>query len=214
MKLEEGNPLIEEFLYEYFTKEQRVDSSEQLLYNSINHVSVDGLNLEFGVWRGGSINYLGALKPNLKFYGFDSFKGLPEDWSTFYPKGWMAVDGPPKTCVNVELVVGLFQDTLKPFLEKHPEKVAFLNLDADLYSSTKYVLFTLADHNRLQSGTVIKFDEVFYQDSPHTILDDEHRVFNEFIVTYDVEFNWLYFTTKRFTVRAVLEITRFGGRRT
>ena len=213
MKLEDGKILVNKFINKYFTLRPPRPSRLNLLENTLSRALLSGLFLEFGVWKGASINHLANLRPNQKFYGFDCFKGLPEDWSTFYPKGWMTLDKLPEVKDNVELVVGLFQDILEPFLEAHKEKVAFLHLDADLYSSTKYVLFTLADHNRLQRGTVIEFDEIFYQDSKTTMLDDEHRVFNEFMETYNVKVQWLYFFQRRATVRASLIIEYFGGKR-
>jgi hypothetical protein len=36
--------------------------------------------MEFGVSRGVTINFLAALNPMKKIYGFDSFEGNPEDW--------------------------------------------------------------------------------------------------------------------------------------
>ena len=213
MNLEDGKILVNKFVNKYFILKQPRPSRLKLLENTVRRAFLNGLFLEFGVWKGTSINHLSTQRPNQKFYGFDCFTGLPEDWSTFYPKGWMGLDGVPEVRDNVELVVGLFQDTLEPFLETHEEEVAFLHLDADLYSSTKYVLFTLADHNRLQRGTVIEFDEVFYQDSPDTLLDDEHRVFNEFMETYNVKVSWLYFFQQRSTIRASLIIEYFGGKK-
>jgi len=216
MKLVDGKKLVDEFIKKYFREEQRQLSRPDLLWKSVSHVSVKGLYLEFGVWQGLSLNHLASIKRDKTFYGFDSFEGLPEDWSEFCPKGWMKVDKLPVVRKNVVLIKGLFQDTLEPFLEEHKDKVAFLHLDADLYSSTKYVLFALADKDRLQKGTVIEFDEVFYQDSPDTVLDDEHRVFNEFIKVYDVEFEWLWFFQLRqrpYTTRASLIIKEFRGKR-
>lgn len=36
--------------------------------------------LEFGVFKGESINAISELLPSATIYGFDSFLGLPEDW--------------------------------------------------------------------------------------------------------------------------------------
>lgn len=213
MNLVEGQKLVDAFLDRYFSKKQRVKSRNNLLKRSVKRAHLNGLFLEFGVETGYSLNHLAKIKHNQKFYGFDCFTGLPEDWSEYYPKGHMKVDKIPLIRKNVELVIGLFQDTLEPFLEKLKEPVAFLHLDADLYSSTKYVLFTLADEGRLQPGTVIEFDEIFFQDSPNTLLDDEYRVFTEFIEAFDVDFRWLWFFQYRSTTRASLIILRFGGSR-
>ncbi|MDN3508922.1 MAG: hypothetical protein P0S93_02700 [Candidatus Neptunochlamydia sp.] len=31
-------------------------------------------------WTGKIVNYIAALNPTKKIYGFDSFEGFPEDW--------------------------------------------------------------------------------------------------------------------------------------
>ncbi|MEA2981509.1 MAG: hypothetical protein QOF09_3332, partial [Alphaproteobacteria bacterium] len=41
----------------------------------------DGLHLEFGVYKGDSINHFAGLSPDVTWYGFDSFEGLPEAWT-------------------------------------------------------------------------------------------------------------------------------------
>lgn len=125
-----------------------------------SHVKNDGLWLEFGVCSGRTINLISRCTPN-KVYGFDSFCGLPEDWGNHQPKGAYDVEGIlPSVNENVELVVGLFQETLDDFLSNHLDKdVSYLHLDADLYSSTKFVLDKLSD--RIFSGTVVSFDEIY-----------------------------------------------------
>jgi len=120
-----------------------------------------GFALEFGVFNGNSLNHLATLVKEQNFYGFDSFEGLPEDWMLTdthkNPKGLFKTVV-PEVCDNVQLVIGWFSDTLPGWLEKHQGNVGFLHMDADLYSSTKYVLETL--NNRIVKGTVIVFDEL------------------------------------------------------
>lgn len=197
LTLKDGKKLIDNFLSENFTEDQRAPSRLHLLKHSVTQAVNDGLFLEFGVLGGYSLRYLTECRPDRRFYGFDTFKGIPENWGDFYPKGYGEQDHIPQIPGDVILVEGLFQDTLEPFLEEHIESVSFLHLDADLYSSTKYVLFTLADAGRLRSGTIIEFDEVFYQDSKNTILNDEYRVYLEFIEKYDVKVRWIQFYQKR-----------------
>lgn len=181
------------FMSKYFTEDQRAPSRLKLLKWSINKAIKPGLFLEFGVWKGASLKFLAECRPDKRFYGFDTFKGLPESWSKFYPRGHGKLDNLPYIPGDVVLIEGLFQDTLEPFLEEHNEPVSFIHLDADLYSSTNYVLSTLADANRLQKGTIIQFDQVFYQDSPNTVLDDEYRAYQDFMRKYDVQVRWLKF---------------------
>lgn len=117
--------------------------------------------LEFGVKSGRTVNYMASHTNNRPVYGFDSFEGLPEDWRNKYPKGKFTQDGIlPPVRRNVELIKGWFDQTLEPFLSRVPGQMSLLHLDADLYSSTKYVLDTLTSHNRIKPGTVIVFDEI------------------------------------------------------
>lgn len=133
---------------------------------------LEGLVLEFGVASGATINHLArshALRER-RLYGFDSFCGLPEPWAA-YPVGHFACE-PPAVAANVELVVGLFAETLPPFLAAHEDACALIHLDADLYSSTRLVLE--ACDARIVSGTVIELDEYFVEGS-------EQRAFQEWL---------------------------------
>jgi len=197
LTLKEGKKTIDTFLRENFTEKQRAPSRLDLIKYSVKQAVNDRLFLEFGVLGGYSLKYLAECRPDRRFYGFDTFEGIPENWGEFYPKGHGKQDHIPQIPGDVILIKGLFQDTLEPFLEDHPEPVSFLHLDADLYSSTKYVLFTLADAGRIQKGTIIEFDEVFFQDSKYTILDDEYQVYLEFLEKYDVKVRWIQFYQRR-----------------
>jgi len=115
-----------------------------------------GLFLEFGVWTGGTINFLSSLNPDKKFYGFDSFEGLPENWEGIVNKGHFKTDI-PKVNDNVELVVGWFDQTLDKFLEEHDETISFVHLDADLYSSIDYVLKKI--ESKIEDKCVFIFDD-------------------------------------------------------
>jgi hypothetical protein len=58
-------------------------------------------------------------------------------------------------------VKGWFEATLPGFLAAHPEPVALLHLDCDIYSAAAFVLRQLLSHGRLVAGSVIIFDELF-----------------------------------------------------
>ena len=122
-------------------------------------VPASGLILEFGVYKGASINRLGESFQARAIYGFDSFEGLREAWSFLEAGAFADAAGAlPKVPANVTLVKGWFEDTLPKFLAEHPGPVALLHIDCDLYSSTACVLKLLSD--RIVAGTVIMFDEL------------------------------------------------------
>ena len=102
--------------------------------------------LEFGVASGKTINYISNFT-NDKVYGFDSFEGLPEKWRDGFDKSTFNRNGNlPKVNSNVKLIKGWFNDTLLNFIQKQNKKVSFIHMDADLYSSTKYVLDILKNY--------------------------------------------------------------------
>lgn len=145
--------------------------------------AMDGLILEFGVASGFTINQIARAVEGRKVYGFDSFDGLPEDWRPDVPADSFRQSALPVVEPNVELVVGMFADTLPDFLEKHGEPVAFIHIDCDLYSSTKCVLDHLKD--RMQDGTIIAFDEIR---SYQGFEEHEYKAFNEFL--QETGYNW------------------------
>jgi len=134
---------------------------------------VDGLYMEFGVFKGTTINHCSSKLKDKTFYGFDSFEGLPEAWDLVgntghnvskiqvKEKGHFALDKLPKVNDNVKLVEGFFDQSLQPWMKENitdQSKIAWLHLDADLYSSTIYVLEQL--NNYIVPGTIIRFDEI------------------------------------------------------
>jgi Tfp pilus assembly protein PilF len=156
-----------------------------------------GLVLEFGVRFGNTIRQIATLA-NQQVYGFDSFEGLPEVWH-HEPKGSYTTRGEiPKVPANVELIAGWFDETLPIFLKNHPGPARFLNIDCDIYSSTKTVLNLLAP--RIVSGTVIVFDE--YIGNEHW-REDEHKAFQEAVAKYKWDYEYLCFSafTKQVAVR-------------
>lgn len=129
--------------------------------------------LEFGVFRGSSMRWWlqHQSHPNSLFAGFDTFTGLPEDWLPDKPKGTFSTEGiaPDVGDTRCQFVKGLFQDTLVPFTA-HVDwsRPTVIHLDADLFSSTLFVLLTVMP--RLKPGDMLIFDEF------HDYLD-EFRAF-------------------------------------
>jgi hypothetical protein len=117
-----------------------------------------GLALEFGVFRGNSLEVIAEGRGRRDVYGFDSFQGLPEDYRPHVRAGAFATNELPEVD-GAELVVGWFQDTLPGFLAAHPGPVHLLHVDGDLYSSAVTVLEHVGP--RLVPGSVVVFDEFF-----------------------------------------------------
>ncbi|WP_417431548.1 TylF/MycF/NovP-related O-methyltransferase [Kiloniella sp.] len=123
-----------------------------------------GYSMEFGVYKGDTLNHLATNHPAETFWGFDSFCGLPEKWylshdkKNVVPKNWFALDELPKTAENVKLAPGWFDDALPSWLEKNEGPVSFAHMDCNLYSSTKTVLTHL--DARIVTGTILVFDEL------------------------------------------------------
>ena len=115
--------------------------------------------LEFGVFKGSSSNFFSKYLN--KLYAFDSFEGLKEDWTgTSETKGSFNLNKQiPKLNSNIEIIIGLVENTLEEFLKKHNPKINFVHLDMDNYSPTKYVLEKLKPF--LVKDSIIIFDELY-----------------------------------------------------
>jgi hypothetical protein len=143
------------------------------------------LYLEFGVFKGASLRAWSQLlrNPGSELHGFDSFEGLPEIWNAYNPQGKFDTQG---SMVHIDdprvvLHVGWFQETLPDFVVPQHDRL-LLHIDADLYSSAKYVLDSL--RGDICPGTIILFDE-FY-DHMH-----ELRAFSEFLAGSQMRFRFL-----------------------
>lgn len=138
--------------------------------------------LEFGVAAGHSFKWWVGhqLNPASRFHGFDTFTGLPEDWGVF-KAGAMSTDSklPDVQDGRATFHAGLFQDTLPGFLRNFQRDGRLLvQLDADLYTSTLYVLGSIA--HILRPGDVVMFDEFF-------VPTHEFKAFREFTASFRVK---------------------------
>jgi|SRR5215469_580686 len=142
----------------------------------------DGTFMELGVWQGKSFNEIcKAFYPH-KVYGFDWFRGLPEDWADDGSKGLLNLHGVPPDCPeNGEFVIGLVRGTLPDFVPKHAP-AAFVHFDMDLYSSTAEALHYL----KFRPGAILAFDEIDNHIRNH---NHEQRALREWIedAPYDFE---------------------------
>ena len=79
--------------------------------------------------------------------------------------------------------VGLFQETLLPFATHHDfSRRLVIHLDADLYSSTLFVLTTLARY--FKHGDIVFFDNFICS-------TDEFRAFEDFARAFRVKYEVL-----------------------
>jgi hypothetical protein len=158
----------------------------------------ESLVLEFGVWKGESINFLARAIPQCKVFGFDSFQGLEENWYGYtLAKNAFNMNGKlPKVRKNVELIPGWYENTLCNFVKMHSNlPISLLHLDSDTYSPTKYVLTTLK--NQLSRGSIIVFDEFFGY--PNWELH-EYKAWTEFVDENSVNFKYLGYTNMQVAV--------------
>jgi len=150
---------------DYFT--WKIDNNKRFnLYNNIIlqfKLELSIINyFEFGVSTGVSFKYWTTHLTNSKnrYFGFDTFEGLPEKWGLFYEKGDMKSNVPNLNDDRATFIKGLFQDTLPDFLvnntiDKSIKKI--IHLDADLFTSTLFVLGSIAPI--LNKGDILIFDE-------------------------------------------------------
>lgn len=166
------------------------DDREDLWGHALESASLEGLHLEFGVWKGNSINSIARAVSPVDVFGFDSFEGLREDWpGTHRRTGHFDTNGTlPEVESNVQLVKGWFQVTLPEFLTSHQGNVAFLHLDADTYESTLYVLEQLK--SQIVAGTVIVFDE--YLGIPNW-KNNEFKAWKEFRQSQKLDYCYIGF---------------------
>lgn len=150
-----------------------------------------GLVCEFGVAGGKTLRHI-AKAWGGPVHGFDSFEGLPEDWTgTAEQAGRFNLKGKlPRLPANAQLHVGWFNRSIPPFLVSHPGPAALLHLDADLYSSTKIVLDLF--RARIGPGTVLVFDE--YANYPNW-REHEFKAFQEFIAESGLKYHYIGFST-------------------
>lgn len=174
------------------------ETQKELISYSLNQTQVPGYYLEFGVFTGGTMRYMAKRKPQAEFHGFDSFEGLPSDWSGMpFVKNTFSVKGAlPKVPANVSLHKGWFNETLPTWRKQHAGKVAFMHIDCDLYSSTVDILENLAD--RVQVGTIVLFDEYFNYPNWE---NHEFKAWKEFVTKYRIEYDYIGFARQQVAIR-------------
>lgn len=159
-------------LYEYLIASQKLDKDIDYL--------------EFGVSKGVSFKWwMKTLKDSSnRFYGFDTFTGLPEDWGHFKKGDMHNDDSLPKIDDDRHTFYkGLFQDTIYKFLKEYnPNKRRIIHMDADIYSATIFVLNVLAPY--LKKDDIILFDEF-------NVPMHEFKAFSEWVETNYIKYEVL-----------------------
>ncbi len=190
-----------EFILENLRVAETFGHPHDTLRHALGLIEIPGMALEFGVASGTTLRIVAEAFTEREgtVAGFDVFSGLPETWRTGFPVGEFAQESIPEV-PGAQLVPGLFENTLPSFLNDESGPVAFLHLDADLYSSTKTVLDLLGD--RLVPGSIVVFDEFFNYPGWQ---QHEYRAWTEFVTRTGISFEYLGYTVDNEQV--IVEIT-------
>ena len=190
-----------EYVRTHMSDVDSVTSNFELLSLGLDRADLhkDRLVCEFGVWSGATINHIASHVPG-KVYGFDSFEGLPERWRDGFPRSTFKTSELPQVRTNVELVQGWFEETLPSFLAAHPQDMAFLHIDCDLYSSTRTVLELFSP--RISPGCIIVFDEYFNYPGWR---EGEYKAFQEYVQTRGIKYRYLGFNRNHEQVAVMIE---------
>lgn len=151
---------------DFYSVRRNYDKRYKLYASIISHYNFtekEIIYVEFGVAEAHSFKWWATHNTNVdsKFFGFDTFEGLPENWGAFYKKGDMSSSLPDIGDSRAKFIKGIFQDTLPAFLDETENslkiKQKIIHMDADLFSSTIFVLSQL--YRFLNKGDIILFDE-------------------------------------------------------
>jgi O-methyltransferase len=164
--------------------ENRFQLHEFVVNEEVKNQSID--YLEFGVASGIAFKWWVEKNknPETRFYGFDVFTGLPEDFGVMKKHHYDTEGITPKIDDDrVTFIKGLFQDSLPLFLEDYTSNQRkVIHMDADLYSSTLFVLTCLLP--LLKKDDIIIFDEF-------GVPTHEFRAFSDIIHSYNLKFELL-----------------------
>lgn len=139
---------------------------------------------EFGVHTGVATRFFLAANthPSSRFFGFDSFEGLPEDWKGGMDKGHFSTNGAPPEIDDprVRFVPGFFNRSLPEFFEAFEPSgnAVVVHFDADLYTSTVCAMSYVVPQFR-RRRMLWMFDE---------FLNEELAAFETFVRAFDLPF--------------------------
>lgn len=174
--------------YDIFKKLRKRKHSKKILNSILTFFKQDftdpDIILEFGVYKGGSINLLANRFPKTSIHGFDSFDGFPNDGRKDWQQDFKC--NPPRVRKNVILHTGYFSETLPSFKKTLDSRhIKLIHIDCDIYSSTKDIFNNLSDN--IKEGTVIIFDELINYKG---FLNNEMKALYEFLQEKTLRFEW------------------------
>ena len=168
-----------------------------------NLLNTSGLILEFGCWKGQTIDMISDYTPKT-VYGFDTFKGIEYQWGETNMKKF-ELDKIPTTVhkldkseqykstgiitsfnKNVTFIQGLFSDTLPKFMKLHNNPISFIHIDCDVYESTK-TIFDCCGKN-ISNGCIIVFDDLF---NYKNFQNHEIKAFYEWSTENNIQYEWI-----------------------
>ncbi len=213
------NKVVHHFYYSYIhgfaSAQKEVLPALEKCFKKINGTEVieKGDYSEFGIFKGYTFwyaqNHVATMNiKNMRFFGFDSFQGLPQvgeidrtenndfykgQYSFSYDKVRKKLDGKDVDWGKTFLIEGFFCDTLNSDLKKKYllKKIALALIDCDLYSSSVDVLNFIKD--LVVDGTVLMFDDwnCFNKDNSkgqrramHEFLENNTQFFVEDFFSY------------------------------
>jgi hypothetical protein len=164
--------------------EDRFKLHEFVINEEIKDQAID--YLEFGVASGIAFKWWvdKNRNPESRFYGFDVFTGLPEDFGVMKKHHYDTEGQTPKIDdERVTFISGLFQDSLPGFLDTYKAyQRKVIHMDADLYSSTLFVLACVLPY--LRKEDILIFDEF-------GVPTHEFRAFTEIVSSHNLQFEVL-----------------------
>lgn len=200
-------------IYERSTTQTRIHDDHHALRREVfGQRPAEGMILEFGVFRGQSLNAFAeqarAEGDGRTLHGFDSFEGFSEEWTGVegaFPKDrFDLAGGRPTVASNCALVDGFVEQTLPDFLREHEDDVAFIHIDTDTYSPARTVLACCRP--RLKAGSIVLFDELLGYPNWRS---HEYRALQESL--HDDEYTFLGFATsspRARLIKAAIRIDR------
>ena len=122
-------------------------SHNDILDFALSRSTQEGLILEFGVYKGKTLNYIAESLEKTHdvrtISGFDSFEGLPEDWAGYFitKESFDLHKKIPKFHRSVNICSGFFDNSLPIWVTENLDedtKLSLIHIDSDIYSCLLY----------------------------------------------------------------------------